>query len=99
MSLFQNYDCVLKMLHPSKLHQAFVILAKLPTDAFETVASLYEALLYVADKVAPDVSWKFQQLVSGLLLPNQMARVFHTYAVKLIISNFRRLVLQSKYPD
>jgi hypothetical protein len=45
------------------------------------------------------VNWKFHVLSSGFLLPNVLARAYHTYAVSLILSNYRRLVLQQQPPS
>ena len=87
------------MLSPQKLHQAFVFLARLPTDAMGSATSLYEALHYMSSYIAPDVTWKFEVLLTGLLLPNIAARIYHTHAVNLILNNFRRLVLHERYPS
>jgi len=88
----------MKMLRPQRLHQIFVFLAKLPTDAITSVGSLFEALHYMSTKIATDVTWKFEVLLTGFLLPNFAARVYHTYALKLITNNFKRLVLHDRPP-
>ena len=82
------------MLSPDQAHQFFALFAKLPTDAFSSVACLYECLHYISTQIAPAVTWKFEYLITGFLLINPTARVLHTYCVKMLIMNFRCLILQ-----
>jgi hypothetical protein len=87
------------MLEPASLQRIFPLLAVLPPDASDSVAALYEALAFISDLVAPDYTWKAQALATGFLQPNVLARVYHTYAVSLILSNYRRLCLVQKPPS
>ncbi len=86
------------MLHPQKLHTLFSLLASLPTDAVNSVTALYEALVYISDELTADVTWKFHSLLTGFLLPNVLGRTYHTYAVWLILQNYRRLILHRAGP-
>jgi hypothetical protein len=86
------------MLHPDRLHAIFTWLASLPPDACDSVSALYEALLYLSIELVPNVTWKVDYLLQSFLLPNFMARAHHTYAVRLILSNYRRLILLRSIP-
>jgi hypothetical protein len=81
------------MLDSVRLGVIFPLLANLPHDASDSVAALYEALVYISDTVAQSVTWKARVLSTGFLLLNSTARAYHTYAVSLLLSNFRRLCL------
>lgn len=95
---FSNFSCIRRMLTPDRLHQSFAFLAKLPTDAISSVTALYECLHFIASRICPEVTWKFELLLSGFLLPNVLGRSYHTYAIKLTLTNFARLALCRRYP-
>ena len=95
---FRELPCIRPIISPTSLHKSFAMLAKLPTDAISSVTALYEALHYISSKICPVVTWKFEVLLTGFLLPNIKGRAFHTYAIQLTLTNFARLVLCRRYP-
>jgi hypothetical protein len=87
------------MISPNSLHRVLPLLACLPYDACNSVAGLYECLVFLSEEVAPAVTWKVHYLATGFLLPNVLAQTHHTHAVSLLLSNFRRLVLLQRPPN
>ena len=96
---FAEQACIRRMLYPERLHQSFAFLAKVPSDALQSVTALYECLHFLCSRVCPEALWKVELLLTGFMLPNVLARLYHTQAVKLTLANFARLVLCRRYPQ
>ena len=87
------------MLSHSNLNRTFSLLACLPYDACDSVTALYECLVFLSEEVAPLVTWKVHYLATAFLVPHFLAQAYHTHAVSLMLSNYRRLVLFKRPPN
>jgi len=84
------------MLSQNSLGALYLAIAQLPYDAAESVQGFYECLHFCAKETVPELCWMHEYLSSGCLLINSTARRLHTYAVKLVLYNFRLLVLHKE---
>ena len=65
---------VTSFLSQGNIGSVFEALALLPHDATYSVQALYECLHYLCGVIAPELCWKLEYLITGVLLCNLHGR-------------------------